>query len=141
MRHFAFLLIGMVGCGDGTGPGDGAPNGRIVFSSREADPAREQQQIFAMDPDGVGHVQLTHELNDGYTILPSRPGGTRVAFYTVNLTVASGIYTMRGDGSDLTGPFKFDFTVYDVATDGEWVVGIRDRTEQRSLAVGALRTG
>ncbi len=141
MRRAALLLLGLVACGDGTGPGDEAPNGKIVFSSREADPNGERQQIFAMNPDGSERVQLTNELNEGYTILRSRPGGTRVAYYKVNLTVASGIYTMRGDGSDPTGPFKFDFSIWDITDDGERVVGIKDQTVHQTLAVGDLRTG
>ena len=141
MPRVALLLLGLVACGDGTGPGNEVPNGRIVFSSREADPNGERQQIFAMNPDGSERVQLTNEFNEGYTILRSRPGGTRVAYYKVNLSVASGIYTMRGDGSDPTGPFKFDFTVYDITDDGARVVGIKDQTVHRTLAVGDLRTG
>ena len=141
MRRVVLLLLGLVACGDGTGPGDEVPNGRLVFSSRAADPNGERQQIFAMNPDGSERVQLTNEFNEGYTILRSRPGGTRVAYYKVNLSVASGIYTMRGDGSDPTGPFEFDFTVYDITDDGARVVGIKDQTIHRTLAVGDLRTG
>jgi Tol biopolymer transport system component len=134
-------LVALLACGASTGPGQGGrTNGRIVFASREGDPQRERQQIYAMNPDGSNKVQLTQELADGYTILSARAGGTRVSFIKVNEGVFSGVFTMRGDGSELIGPFDFGF-LGPISPDETRILGVRHQNGEDAIGIGDLLTG
>ena len=135
-------LAAFIACGDSTDPGQDPLKARIVFASREADPNGERQQIFAMDPDGGNKVQLTHELADGYTILSPPAGSTRIVFIKVNAGVASGVFTMRGDGSELVGPFDFGFDFAGpVSPDGTQILGVNRENGEDAIGIGDLHSG
>jgi Tol biopolymer transport system component len=71
-------------------------NGRIAFEDFVT------HQIYAINPDGSGLAQLTHEPSDRHAFLPSwSPDGSRVLFTVVDLSNgAVRIWTMNADGSD-----------------------------------------
>src|SRR5919201_5471089 len=72
-------------------------NGKIVFD-RDVDPT--QRQVFAMNADGSGQVQLTNDPAGGYFASGS-PDGRKIAFARCAADDCE-IYVMTADGSDQT---------------------------------------
>ena len=76
--------------------GFSGPNGKIVFD-RDVDPT--QRQVFSMNADGSGQVQLTNDPAGGYFASGS-PDGRKIAF--TRCAADCEIYVMNADGSDQT---------------------------------------
>jgi hypothetical protein len=49
----------VAGCSEGTGPGSGQRNGRILFSAPRGDPIQQKQELYLMEPDGSDLRRLT----------------------------------------------------------------------------------
>src|SRR5919197_1776337 len=87
------LLI--IGASPGTAAFPGA-NGKIVFD-RDVDPT--QRQVFSMNADGSGQVQLTNDPAINYFASGS-PDGRKIAFTRCPADSDCEIYVMNPDGSD-----------------------------------------
>jgi Tol biopolymer transport system component len=87
------------GCGSSDGPNGPPPlRNKIVFVSDRTG----EQQIFVMNPDGSGQLQLT--TIDGIKAWPAiSPNGRKIAFSTGDIEDggASTLHVMNSDGSDL----------------------------------------
>ncbi|MGH7675322.1 MAG: TolB family protein, partial [Gemmatimonadales bacterium] len=96
-RTFPFVVMmlcgaaGLMGCGDGTGP---APPELIAFTSNRQG---AQHDIFVMNPDGSGAMNLTNNPNADFGPAWS-PDGARLAFSSAR-DGNDEIYRMNADGS------------------------------------------
>ena len=88
------LVLGVVAApaANATFPGS---NGRIVFDTAE-DPAGSQ--IFTIEPDGSGLVQLTH-LRRATAFMPRWSANGRRIAYVSDASGSDELWTMRADGS------------------------------------------
>ena len=101
MAPIRAVLLGagllFVGANAGTAAFSGT-NGKIVF---DRDVGSTQRQVFAMNRDGSGQVQLTNDPSFNY--FPSgSPDGRKIAFTRCGADSDCEIYVMNADGSDQT---------------------------------------
>ena len=75
-----------------------ASNGVIAYSARDAS---DHQNIFFINPDGTGKVQITFGPDNG---LPSwSPDGKQLAFVYIDGNISITICTMNSDGTNIHG--------------------------------------
>jgi Tol biopolymer transport system component len=76
-------------------------NGKIAFSTLRDAPSGFDWEIYAMNADGTGAVNLTNQFSDGDILPKWSADGERIAF---DSTRGGGdIFTMKADGSDVKG--------------------------------------
>ncbi len=75
-----------------------SPDG-MVIAFYESQGYPYYSNVFLMNPDGSGVIQLTHDVNAYYNHLTWSPDGTKLAFVLGDLNTSTSIYVMDADGT------------------------------------------
>jgi dipeptidyl aminopeptidase/acylaminoacyl peptidase len=95
----AIVLLAIVTPAEAAFPG---ANGSIAFVRTPWPPPANIPNVWVMNPDGSGQVNLTNESAGGAGSPRWRPDGQKIAFYSFRGGATASEYLMNADGSAVT---------------------------------------